>query len=86
MNQVTKTIPISDSYFAAYAALHDVTPQLKKINNRVSFIFPATDKFYELVKSFYETQDHFSLTDYIDALKKIKSLMYAVREGNGNHE
>jgi len=75
-----KEIPIHDIHFAAFTILHNVTPQLKRINNRIAFIYPASKTFYTLMADYYKPQDHFDLVDYIDALKKAKSLMYAAKE------
>ncbi len=79
-----KEIPIHDVHFAAFTILHNLTPQLKKINGRITFLYPASEKFYRLIENYYKTQDGFNLADYIDALKKAKSLMYAAKEGEGH--
>ena len=81
-----KEIPIHDVHFAAFTLLHNVGPQLRRINNRITFCYCASKEFFKLVEAFYKTQDGFSLPDYIDALKKAKSLMYAAKEGSGANE
>ena len=73
-----KEIPVHDVHFAAFAILHKLTPKLKRINSRIAFVYPATEQFYKLLNGFYNEQ--VNLIDYIDALKKAKSLMYAAKE------
>jgi hypothetical protein len=75
-----KEIPIHDIHFAAFTILHNLIPQLKKINGRITFLYPSSETFHKLLRDFFEIQERFSLIDYIDALKKAKSLMYAAKE------
>lgn len=81
-NMNGKEIPIHDVHFAAFTILHNLTPQLKKINNRIAFVYPATKQFYKLYSDFLN--EHVNLADYIDALKKAKSLMYAAKEAGSD--
>jgi len=80
-----KEIPIHDVHFAAFTLYHKFTPRLKLVNNRVAFVYLANETFYKLMEDYYQTQKDFNLPDYIDALKRAKSLMYAVKEG-GSHD
>lgn len=81
-----KEIPIHDVHFAAFTLLHNITPQLKRINNRIAFVYPASKEFFKLAEAYYKPQDCFSLPEYVDCFKRAKSLLYAAKEGDGLHD
>lgn len=72
-------IPTNDLYFSAFASLRGLHPQLSKIQNRVTFLFPISDLYNQIAQEFpTATVD---LGAYVNELKKIKSMMYATRNG-----
>ncbi|MGD0275675.1 MAG: hypothetical protein ABSB79_06425 [Syntrophales bacterium] len=72
-------IPTNDVYFSTFASLRGLHPQISKNQNRVTFLFPISDKYNQIAQEFpCATVD---LGAYIAELKKIKSMMYAIRNG-----
>lgn len=76
-----KAIPISDPHFAAFAALKKFPPKIENRNGRVNFLFPAEDEFFSLVQRFYDNEA-VPVADFVAALKRIKSMMWAAKEGD----
>lgn len=81
-----KIVPIHDLYFCAYTLLHGLKPQTKNINNRITFVYPASKEFFALAEAYYKVQDGFSLPEYVDCLKQAKTMLYQAKEGNGAHD
>jgi hypothetical protein len=50
---IPRTVPTSDIYFAAYASSRGIPPQLKKIHNKILFIFPLTDEFNDVSREYH---------------------------------
>jgi len=73
-----KFIPIADVYFTAYASCRKIPFSLRKTNGRVSFLFPANQKFYQAFES-YETAE-IPVNEYVSELKKLKARMFALRD------
>ncbi len=78
-----KFIPTSDPNFAAFAALNNLPPKIENRNGRVNFLFPAEDEFFRLVQRFYDNET-VPVADFVAALKRIKSMMWAAKEGGKN--
>lgn len=78
MNEKRRKIPIHDLYFIAFTLLHDVIPEPQIINNRVAFLYTSGSDFTALLEDYYKAK--VNLIDYIGALKKAKSLMYAAKD------
>lgn len=75
-----KLVPTSDPHFAAFASLHKQPPQIENRNGRVNFLFPAEDEFFRLVQKFYDNET-VPVADFVAELKRIKSQMWAAKEG-----
>jgi len=79
-----KLVPIHDTYFAAFTILHKLKPQLRNINNRIAFVYPASEEFFKLAEAYYKVQDGFSLPEYVDCLKQAKTMLYQAKENGAN--
>jgi len=73
-------IPIHDLFFCAFALQKGLRGVPRAVNDRIAFMYRNDETFKEILKSFYEPQEGFSLTEYIEAMKRIKSLMYQAKQ------
>lgn len=71
-----KNIAMSDVHLSAFCCLHELAPTLTKKENRVTFLFPASDEFYELARRYYDNEPT-PINDYVSELKKLKAIMFA---------
>jgi hypothetical protein len=80
---MTTVLELLDLYIAAFLMLHGIPPRLILKNNKVIFVFDASDELYRLMMMYNSNQDVPCL-DLITAVKSLRGQMLTLKEtGNG---
>lgn len=73
-----KKIAILDVWLSAYLILHSQQPEIIKQGSRVIFEFPATQKFFNLSKTF-NSNPAIPVLDYVKAVRQLKAKMFSMK-------
>lgn len=72
-----KTFQTLDLYLSAYLSLHGLQPSLK-INNKIIFCFPVSDKLYQLIEQ-YNSDKPVPVASFVASLKTLRSQMLSLK-------
>jgi len=78
--ETENVIPINDVHFVAFASLNNLTPIINNRKGRITFLFPPSDQFYQLVQRFYDNEP-VPIVDFTTALKQVKAQLWAAKTG-----
>lgn len=67
-----------DIYLSAFLILHDVQPELKTTNGRVTFNFKASDDLYKWSLA-YNSNEPVPVADYVTTVKTLRGQMLTMR-------
>jgi hypothetical protein len=80
-----QSIPLYDIHTAAWLQYKGISLELIKHGGRVVFEAPATEETAELLHQ-YEENPSVPLLDYVSFLRRLRSRMAALRDGNGRRD
>lgn len=78
MKRDTKTFSTLDISTAAFLELNGIQASLENQNGRIIFLFPISDKLYELAHA-YNSNVLVPVADFVTALKSLRGRMLTAR-------